>query len=386
MAGEEGEEITTLERTPTWAVAIVCLILIIISTLIDHIIHFLSKFFRKRRKSLYQALYKIQSELMLYGFLSLLLTITKKPITKICIPRSAADAFLPCKFEELSSAIEEETFCHKQGKVSLLSEKGLNQLQILIFVLAFYHVVSCVLTFGLGMAKMRRWEAWEEETRTLEYQVSNDPRRFRLTKQTTFAQRHIKFWSEHRLLRWPVCFFRQFIGSVSKTDYTTLRHGFIMAHLAEGSDFNFQNYLKRTLDTDLQVVVGVSKASVILGTLVVKPHDNLFWFSRPQLLLYLMHFILFQNSFQLAFFTWTWYKFGLRSCYHRKTEDIVIRMAVGMIVQYLSGYVTLPLYALVTQMGSSMKKAMFTEQVIVGLNRWHNTAKENVTAGKTTLF
>lgn len=252
MAAEEG----SLERTPTWAVAGVCFILIVISIITERIIHLLSQFFKKKRKSLYHALYKVQSELILFGFMSLLLTITKEPIKNICIPRSAAESFLPCKNYELFNLIEEETSCHKQGKVSLLSVKAAGQLQILIFVLAFYHVVSCILTFGLGMAKMRQWKTWEKETQTIEYQSSHDPRRFRLTRETTFAQRHHKFWSKHSLLRWPVCFLRQFTISVSKTDYTTLRHGFITAHLGESHDFNFQKYIKRTLDEDLQVVVG----------------------------------------------------------------------------------------------------------------------------------
>lgn len=37
---------------------------------------------------------------------------------------------------------------------------------------------------------------------------------------------------------------------------------------------------------------------------VVKPSDELFWFHRPLIVLYLIHFILFQNSFEIAFFFW----------------------------------------------------------------------------------
>lgn len=38
----------------------------------------------------------------------------------------------------------------------------------------------------------------------------------------------------------------------------------------------------------------------------VRPSDELFWFGRPGLVLYLIHFILFQNSFEIAFFLWIW--------------------------------------------------------------------------------
>lgn len=36
----------------------------------------------------------------------------------------------------------------------------------------------------------------------------------------------------------------------------------------------------------------------------VKPSDEYFWFNRPALVLDLIHFILFQNSFEIAFFFW----------------------------------------------------------------------------------
>ena len=78
------------------------------------------------------------------------------------------------------------------------------------------------------------------------------------------------------------CFFRQFFKSVSKSDYLALRNGFIsvsvhcdlfflgnsllpmklkfllsQVHLAPGSKFNFQKYIKRSLEDDFKVVVGV---------------------------------------------------------------------------------------------------------------------------------
>ncbi|XP_038689727.1 MLO-like protein 12 isoform X2 [Tripterygium wilfordii] len=413
MADEEG---VSLEETPTWAVATVCFVLILISILIEHLLHLLGKHFqKKRRKSLIQALDKIKSG--------------EKHIANICIPKSAAKTFLPC--ESLSSSdTEESTRCQQQGKVSLLSREGVRQLQYLIFVLASFHCLSCILTFSLGMAKMRRWESWEAETRTFEYQFSNDPRRFQLTHQTTFGRRHLRFWTEQPFLRWPACFLRQFFNSASKVDYLTLRHGFIMAHFEEGINFDFQKFIERALEKDFGVVVGISfwiwlfsmffiffnaevfnnylwlpfiplvmlllvgtklqsiitkmfldshdKSPVVRGTFLVRPSDHLFWFGWPKLLLHLIHFILFQNSFQLAFFAWTWYKFGFRSCFHKKTEDIVIRLVMGFLVQVLCGYVTLPLYALVTQMGTSMNKAVFTENVTKGLKRWRVKARKNL--------
>lgn len=38
--------------------------------------------------------------------------------------------------------------------MSFMSRKGAQELQMLIFVLAFFHVLTCLLTFSLGMAKV----------------------------------------------------------------------------------------------------------------------------------------------------------------------------------------------------------------------------------------
>ncbi|KAK1556579.1 hypothetical protein Q3G72_030544 [Acer saccharum] len=433
MADEEEttSEVRTLQETPTWALATVCFLLIFISILIEHLLHLLAQYFnKKRRRSLIQELDKIKSDLMMFGFISLLLTVSERPIASICITKSLAETFLPCGTNDSDAYSDDETKCLEQEKVSFVSREGVKQLQFLIFILAFFHSLSSVLTFSLGMAKMKSWESWEAETRTLEYEFTYDPRRFQFTHQTSFGRRHLRFWSEHRFLRWPACFLQQFYKSVSRTDYLTLRHGFIMAHFAEGSNFDFQKYIKRALEKDFKTVVGISawiwlfsvlfiffnaqgfynylwlpfipfvmllvvgtklqgiitqmcleshnKSHVVRGTLLVKPSDDLFWFNRPILVLHLIHFILFQNSFQLAFFTWTWYKFGLRSCFHQETEEIVIRLVLGVVVHILCAYVTLPLYALVTQMGSSMNKAVFAENMVQGLKSWRARARKNL--------
>uniref|UniRef100_A0A6N2M366 MLO-like protein n=1 Tax=Salix viminalis TaxID=40686 RepID=A0A6N2M366_SALVM len=105
----------------------------------------------------------------------------------------------------------------------------------------------------------------------------------------------------------------------------------------------------------LQVIITQSglkiqeRGDVVKGALVVIPGDDLFWFGRPRFLLFLIHLVLFQNAFQMAFFIWSVYEFTIKSCYHAHTEGIVIRITLGVIIQIVCSYVTLPLYALVTQ-------------------------------------
>ncbi|KAM1695435.1 hypothetical protein ACFXTI_029511 [Malus domestica] len=463
----------SLEQTPTWAVAVVCFVLVLISIIIEHIIELIAKWLKKKHKrALYEALEKIKSELMLLGFISLLLTVGQGPISNICISQKIGNTWHPCGKKQENKLNKEENVeyedeipgrrllslfnetgggarrvlaaastdkCAAKGKVSFISADGIHQLHIFIFVLAVFHVLYCILTMALGRAKMRSWKRWEKETRTDEYQFSHDPERFRFARDTSFGRRHMSYWTKTPFLMWIVCFFRQFVRSVPKVDYLTLRHGFIMAHLAPQSHkkFNFQKYINRSLEEDFKVVVGISppiwffavifllfnthgwysylwlpfvpliiillvgtklqviitkmglriqeRGEVVKGLLVVQPGDDLFWFNRPRLILYFINFVLFQNAFQLAFFAWSWYEFSLKSCFHEHTEDVIIRVSMGVLIQILCSYVTLPLYALVTQMGSTMKPTIFNERVAAALRNWHHTARKHIKQNKGSV-
>ncbi|GFP87258.1 mlo-like protein 12 [Phtheirospermum japonicum] len=72
----------------------------------------------------------------------------------------------------------------------------------------------------------------------------------------------------------------------------------------------------------------LERGDVIKGSPVVQPGDDLFWFNRPGLILFLIH-VLFENTFQLAFFAWSWYEFGYPSYYHENLEDLIIRIFNG---------------------------------------------------------
>ncbi|CAL9083994.1 unnamed protein product [Musa textilis] len=437
----------TLEQTSTWAVATVCFALVIISITIEHGIHLIAKWLEKHHKrALQEALEKVKSELMLLGFVSLLLTVGQSAISEVCVPKSVAHSWHPCKMEvnddsstdhsrklsDRSGPDKSGWHANSQNKISFISADGLHQLHIFIFVLAISHVIYCITTMALGRLKMRHWKSWELETKTAEYQFSHDPDRFRFARETSFGRRHLSFWSKSPVLIWIACFFRQFVISLPKVDYLTLRNGFIIAHLApqSSSKFDFRKYIKRSLEEDFKVVVGISPAlwffavlfllfnthgwhsylwlpfvpliiillvgtklqviiirmaqrimergDVIKGVPVVQPTDDLFWFRRPRLMLYLIHFVLFQNAFQLAFLAWSWYEFGFPSCFHRHVEDIIVRLSMGLLIQVLCSYVTLPLYALVTQMGSNLKPTIFSERVATALRKWHQTARKHL--------
>ncbi|ONK57231.1 uncharacterized protein A4U43_C10F17950 [Asparagus officinalis] len=436
MAGG-GENSRELDQTPTWAVASVCAIIVVISILLEQGLHYIGEWLtEKRKKALFEALAKVKAD----------------HIAKICIPEKAASTMLPCKLrneadegDQLDGSRRSRLLgtlaanyssrrilsaqpnpCSK-GKVPFVSVHSMHQLHIFIFFLALVHVAYSAITMALGRAKIRRWKEWEKETQTDDYDFPNDPSRLRFALDTTFVRQHTSFWNRLPIFLYVGSFFHQFFRSVRKTDYLAMRHGFINVHLAPGSKFNFQKYILRSLEDDFKIVVGISpllwvsavlflllnvhgwhelfwatllppviilavgtklqaiiatmaveiqeRHQVIQGIPVVHLDNRHFWFGRPQLVLSLIHFSLFQNAFQITYFFWIWYDFGLRSCFHENLGLTIGRVCIGAAVQFVCSYITLPLYALVSQMGSHMKRSIFDEQTSLALKKWHQAVK-----------
>ncbi|XP_058184203.1 MLO-like protein 1 [Rhododendron vialii] len=461
MAG--GGEATTLEYTPTWVVALVCTVIVSISLAVERILHYLGKYFKKKKQNpLYEALLKIKEELMLLGFISLLLTVFQDRINEICMAKHLADEWLPCKKKEEAQSSESSTaahfqitaahrhllaeasggadFCTQNGKVPLLSTTALHHLHIFIFVLAVVHVAFCALTILFGGVKIRQWKHWEDSILKEEYnpeEALKNKLKFTQVKDHSFIRgRFSGLGKNSALLGWLQSFFKQFYGSVTKSDYTTLRLGFIMTHCRGNPKFNFHKYMIRALEADFKKVVGINwylwlfvvvflslnvngwhayfwiafiplilllsvgtklehvisqlahevaeKHVALEGDLVVKPSDEHFWFHRPRLVLLLIHIILFQNSFEFAVFLWILYQYTFDSCIMGNVGFIIPRLVIGIFVQFLCSYSTLPLYALVTQMGTSFKKAIFVEPVLEGIDDWAQRAHRNKGLRKAT--
>ncbi|XP_074561319.1 MLO-like protein 1 [Curcuma longa] len=372
MAGGGSESAPTLEYTPTWIVALVCTVIVLISLVFERLLHRLGKVLKKKNQMhLFDALQKIKEELMLLGFISLLLVVFQGSIQRICISESLTHHLRPCKRDAAATSTAhysvsssggivggarrllagggDSTHCQKKGKVPLLSLEAIHELHIFIFVLAVTHVVLSAITVVLGLAQMRTWRNWEDLAQNSQ---GNAPLKINHVQQFEFIRNRFKgFGKDSFISSWL-----QFYGSITKTDYTTMRLGFIMTHCKGNPKFNFYNYMIRVLESDFRKVVGISwylwifvmiflalnvdgwnayfwisfiplilllavgtklehiiiqlahevaeKHSAIAGDLVVTPSDHLFWFHRPKIVIFLIHFILFQNAFEISFFFW----------------------------------------------------------------------------------
>ncbi|KAK7351944.1 hypothetical protein VNO77_11733 [Canavalia gladiata] len=460
MSGGGGEG-SDLEFTPTWVVAAVCSVIVAISLAAERFLHYGGHYLKKKdQKPLYEALQKIKEELMLLGFISLLLTVTQNGITKICVPPGLTRHMLPCSAHDapdyhlsvshfqisfpgtarrlLAPAGDESPpesnhptgYCARKHKVPLLSLEALHHLHIFIFVLAIVHVAFSVLTVLFGGARIRQWKHWEDSIAKQNYETDQvlKPKVTQVHQHDFIKGRFGGFGKDSALFGWLLCFLKQFYGSVTKSDYVTLRHGFIMTHCKSNPKFNFHKYMIRALEDDFKQVVGISwylwlfvviflllnihgwhtyfwiafipvilllavgtklehvitqlahevaeKHAAVEGDLVVKPSDDHFWFHRPHIVLFLIHFILFQNAFEIAFFFWIWVTYGFDSCIMGQIRYIVPRLIIGVFIQVLCSSSTLPLYALVTQMGTYFKRAIFNDHLQQNIAGWVQKAKK----------
>ncbi|GMP60113.1 hypothetical protein CsSME_00023120 [Camellia sinensis var. sinensis] len=113
-------EMRSLALTPTWSVATVMTIFVVVSLLVERSIHHLSNWLRKtNRKPLFEVVEKMKEELMLLGFISLLFTATLGVISNICIPTSFYESvFSPCTKSEVQDDTENNV---SQGRKLLMA-------------------------------------------------------------------------------------------------------------------------------------------------------------------------------------------------------------------------------------------------------------------------
>ncbi|CAE6238896.1 unnamed protein product [Arabidopsis arenosa] len=450
---ENGNEADSNERSlalsPTWSVAIVLTVFVVVSLIVERSIYRLSTWLRKtKRKPMFAALEKMKEELMLLGFISLLLTATSSTIANICVPSSFYnDRFVPCTRSEIQEELEsgstvkrnlltkslffnifrrrldviKRTTC-SEGHEPFVSYEGLEQLHRFIFIMAVTHVTYSCLTMLLAIVKIHSWRIWEDVARMDRHDCLTAVAREKIfRRQTTFVQYHTSApLAKNRILIWVTCFFRQFGRSVDRSDYLTLRKGFIVNHHLT-LKYDFHSYMIRSMEEEFQRIVGVSgplwgfvvafmlfnikgsnlyfwiaiipvtlvllvgaKLQHVIATLALenaglteypsgvklRPRDELFWFNKPELLLSLIHFILFQNSFELASFFWFWWQFGYSSCFLKNHYLVYFRLLLGFAGQFLCSYSTLPLYALVTQMGTNYKAALIPQRIRETIRGW----------------
>ncbi|XP_048127344.1 MLO-like protein 15 [Rhodamnia argentea] len=450
-----GGEGKTLEFTPSWVVALVCFSIVLISLAVDKFLLCAGQLLEKSndRMPLVSALRKIKEELMLLGFISLLLAVFQTRIGKICIPERLANEWLPCKRRDSSSATARfadffpsagtrgrrllaeasasTDFCSEKGKVPLLTAEALHHLDIFLFVLATFHVILCVFKILLGYKKIHQWrDVADLEVRKENYYKLQQEVRQKQVQRGCLARTGNKW----KALGWMGSFFKQFYPSVTEFEYSALHLNYMARHLTRKGE-TFHNYIVGAVKKDFEKIVGISwylwLFAVIFLLLNVAGWHALFWISfipltlllitgtilehmitrlaegvtsslvigkvdsakefsscyvcflNPRFVLLLIHFVLFENSLELAFFFFILFQYDFHSCIMGKVHFVAPRIAIGVFVQFMCIYRTLPLYAIVKSQIPSEEKQSDDEEneMCVVLERIEEHLKENRSEG-----
>ncbi|KAK4364969.1 hypothetical protein RND71_016327 [Anisodus tanguticus] len=370
MAGGGDHGARELDQTPTWAVALVCAVIVLISILLEKVLHAVGETFERRRKgALVEALEKIKGELMVLGFISLLLTFGQKYIADICISERVADTMLPCPVQHVQLTVVpgQGGGHHAPGQGHHQdaddADAGEHRRRLL-----WNHIrILAADSPGGGCKPIREWKEWEKEVEH-DYEAANDASRFRLTKETSFVRDNTSFGTT------PVIFYTfnamVFCSCLSSVECPWMASYVLAVHTASTFGTKLQSIIAQ-MALEIQ-----ERHAVVQGIPLVQVSDRHFWFGKPKLILHLVHLTLFQNAFEITYFLWITYEFGLHSCFHDSFYLAVLRVAIGVGVQILCSYITLPLYALVTQMGSTMKRSIFDDQTSKALMNWHKNAKK----------
>ncbi|PWA71519.1 mlo-related protein [Artemisia annua] len=272
----EGEEGKSLVETPTWAVASVVSVMVLVGFFINKALGHIEKWlYRTKRKALIAALDKIKEELMLFAVLSLLMGHWIVYAAKICVKSSAISSrFYPCSvqksvveplqhqihFNSYSNySIPRQLLSHKhsefcpEGSSSFASKESLEQLHRFLFVLGVTHVSYSFFAIALAMIKIYSWRIWENQAMLVPH-----PHPQGMTRVSTFIYRNTAHpWSQHNFLVWLLCFCRQIWTSISRTDYRALRLGFIITHNLPLS-YDFHKYMLRSMEEEFRDIVGIS--------------------------------------------------------------------------------------------------------------------------------
>ncbi|XP_011043168.1 PREDICTED: MLO-like protein 4 [Populus euphratica] len=327
-----------------------------------------------------------------------------------------------------------------EGHESFVSHESLEQLHRLMFVLGVTHVSYSFIAIALAMIKIYSWRTWENQAKTMALQsvLGSPEAAFDETRQlSTFICHHISHpWSQHRVLVWLLCFSRQFWSSINQADYMALRLGFISKHQLPLT-YDFHNYMLRSMEEEFRDIVGISVPLWIYGICCIflefhgtdlyfwlsflpaililligtKLHrvvvklaveimdsfpwlgnrqfnlrDELFWFGKPRLLLWLIQFISFQNAFEMSTFLWSLWEIKESSCFTDNETYIAIRLACGVVTQFWFSFITFPLYVIITQMGAKFKKTVVSENVRKSLHGWQRRVKAKQSSSTPKLL
>ena len=171
MAGGGGGGGFDYEGTQSWRLALFFFCFGLVSVGTEHALHWVLHYFEEKKKfGLKDMVEKLKDELMLLGFISLVLVLLQDRILRVCVPEcggiwgSCANGTIATDGDSrrrLGGAAE-PVEC-EEGEEPFISLTALHQIHIFIFVLAVSLVGTGTAAMLAALGRLNKWSKWEKE-------------------------------------------------------------------------------------------------------------------------------------------------------------------------------------------------------------------------------
>jgi len=262
------------EHTSALRVSVILLCFVVISVVVEKALHALEHYFEHHhRHGMKEVLARLKDEILLVGFLSLLLLAVEDKLLTLCVGSDTFNSAIPADASQCAAATGASAYrrlglevhpssepssarglgaaagespCGAEGE-SFVSAAALHQTHILIFLNAACHIIYCSLTMFMTEHRASGWTKYEAMVTSGE-NVSDD---MMVTMQSQVPTVYEKEWKQ-----FAAEFCGQFTGGVNALTYIALRNWFVAKHNLDYT-YSFHEYIMRCIHKDFSNTMGV---------------------------------------------------------------------------------------------------------------------------------
>ncbi|GAX74895.1 hypothetical protein CEUSTIGMA_g2341.t1 [Chlamydomonas eustigma] len=279
-----------IAAVPSWTVSLLLILLVSISLAFEGLMNYLKRRWKKQRKrALLKFLSHMRDELLLVGFISLVLSTFQYPLSGICYSSSSSRRLrnllaLAAASPPGSNYTSSSTPCSGPGQQQLWPISVQHETHLLLFTIAIMHLAYSTLTIVFAKYLIGRWDIWEERC------MRENPLSWALKVDNTdmvppplFGPGCLTRWRihlstmSHGMTRWIIAFMLHFQG-VTWEMYRDARTLFIV-DLPLGSlrstvvedlaSINFHSLLEDTLETNLADIINAGWELWVVAIVII---------------------------------------------------------------------------------------------------------------------